>query len=438
MTATAWTYSEALAWLYARQNLGIKLGLDKVRRLLAALGDPQQRFQAVHVAGTNGKGSVSRLVAAALQGGGHKVGLTTSPHLIRFTERIEVDGEPIGEAEAAAGLARIAAACEPLDADGEPPTFFECVTALAFLVFAERGVDWAVVETGMGGRLDATNVLTPALTVVTNVSLDHAAFLGDHIGAIAIEKAGILKPGVPCVTAATGDALTVLKVTSQTLRVPMSVVGEDYLPQADLGGFRLLTPVGEAHYELALAGEHQLENAALAVAACDALRQGGVALPPAAVQGALATTQVPGRLEMLTADGDDRLVDVLLDGAHNEAGAVALRRHLAHLDWGGFHLVVGFSADKPWQDLLDQWWPLAAKVWAVPLRSGRSLDPEAVVAHLAGEVIPAEVAPSAQAALQGALDAGAGKVLVAGSLFLIGEARAVLTGQSLEEVRGDQ
>src|ERR1041385_1988032 len=173
-----WTYEEALAWLYGRQALGIKLGLEKVERLLRALGDPHLAYRTVHVAGTNGKGSVTRMRAKALQESGFRPGATTSPHLVSFTERIEVDGDPIAKDRVAAGLARVRDAVEPLDADGTPPTFFECVTALAFLHFKEAGVQWAVVETGMGGRLDATNVIQPRLTVITNIELDHEAHLG--------------------------------------------------------------------------------------------------------------------------------------------------------------------------------------------------------------------------------------------------------------------
>ncbi len=446
MEESAWTYEEALAWLYGRQALGIKLGLDKVRRLLAALDNPQDGFRSIHVAGTNGKGSVARFLAASLRGAGYKVGLTTSPHLVRFTERVEIDGRQVAPAAVAEALAAIRPHVAVLDEAGEPPTFFEVVTALAFLVFREEGVQWAVVETGMGGRLDATNVLEPALCVITNVSLDHAAFLGDHVGMIAAEKAGIMKPGIPCVTAATGDALAVLKVVSQALHVPMSILGEDYHIVADVNGMRLATPRGEAHYDVGPAGEHQLVNAALAVAAVDALRLAGVDVPDLAVHQALSNTVMPGRMETVQlsgaalagADAPEGLVEMILDGAHNEAGAVALRRHLAKRQMSGFHLIVGFAADKPWESMLDQWAPLAAHVWGVPLRNSRSLPPAAIGRHLEGEFMPFDAAPDAATALHQAVAAGARQILVAGSLFLVGEARAAITGEPVEEIRGNQ
>lgn len=443
-----WAYEEALGWLYGRQARGIKLGLDKVRRLLAQIGDPQDRFHSVHVAGTNGKGSVTALLSEALRRAGHDVGHTTSPHLVRFTERIEINGRPVTRGQVAKGLWTIRPAVERLDEEGEDPTFFEVVTTLAFHLFAEAGVEWAVVETGMGGRLDATNVLQPRLTIITNVAEDHQEHLGRHIGDIATEKGGIMKPGVPCITGATADALVVLKVLSHRFGSPMSILHEDYHVRPDINGIRLVRPGGESHYRVGLAGEHQLENAALAVAAVDALRTQGVAVPERAVQEAIAKTRFPGRLEMIRCAYQDLCpddpvqphqdVEVLLDGAHNPAAARSLRRHLGHLDWTGFHLVTGFNRDKAWQQMLQEWVPLAAQVWGVPLRNPRTLDPEQIVDVTRGVGIPFKTAPDARTALQEAARAGATRIVVAGSLFLVGEARAHLTGQPMEEIRGEQ
>jgi dihydrofolate synthase / folylpolyglutamate synthase len=344
-----WTYEEALAWLYGRQRLGIKLGLGKVEHLLAAVGDPHKAFAAVHVAGTNGKGSVTRMLAEVLRRAGHRTGATTSPHLVAFTERIEVDGKEISQTDVARHLATLRPHVDALDAGGEPPTFFEVVTALAFLHFRDAGVAWAVVETGMGGRLDATNVLSPRLTVITNVDLDHQQHLGGTVGEIAFEKAGIMKPEVPCVTAARGDALLVLKARSHELRVPMSIVGEDYQVGPHGPGLALQRPTGESHFELSLAGAHQRENAAVVVAAAEALLAQGVAIPASALRDGLRTTRHPGRLQLFTptrrqlaelAGGTapagaakDEGVPVLVDGAHNAAASYALRNHLRADAW---------------------------------------------------------------------------------------------------------
>ena len=429
-----WSYEGALAWLYDRQRLGIKLGLEKVERLLASLGDPHKAFRSVHVGGTNGKGSVARMMAETLRRAGHRTGLTTSPHLVSFTERIEVDGHPIAKADVAAGLARIKQAIAPLDAAGEPPTFFECVTALAFLHFRQAGVQWAVVEVGMGGRLDATNVLLPDLAIITNVELDHTAHLGPTVADIAWEKAGIMKPRVPLVTAATGQALFVLKARSHETRSAMSVLGEDYTIVPEQEELIILRPDGESHYRVGLAGSHQRRNAALVVAACGALRGKGVRIPEAAVRDALANTTHPGRLETLRMGA----VEVLVDGAHNPAAAHALRYHLGRTGWSGFHLVAGFCADKEWEECVEQWAPLAEHVWAVPVRNPRSLDPDLVARTVRPMGIPADAVADAKEGLRRAAEAGAQRILVAGSLFLAGEVRALLTGQPLEEIRGSQ
>ncbi len=431
-----WTYQEALTWLYNRQALGIKLGLDKVRALLASVGDPQRAFQSIHVAGTNGKGSVTRFLALALQRAGHRVGAFTSPHLVHFTERVEVDGVPIAREDVARLLWVIKPHVEHLDNEDTPPTFFEINTALALLHFKEAGCDWAVVETGMGGRLDATNVLTPAATVITNVSQDHASFLGSNLRDIAYEKAGIIKPDTPCITAATGAALEVIQVQANTTRAPLTVVGEDYDIAPDLGGMLLRTPTGEARYDVGAAGEHQLLNAATAVATADVLDG---AIPHHALAASLAEARMPGRLEtFLLTRADGGHVEVLLDGAHNLEGARALRRHLGHRDLHSFHLIVGFSDDKPWQEMLGQWQPLALRVHAVSPRGPRGLPSDRIEHAMEGAFNPCSCQPDVKTALQAAIDGGAEAIVVAGSIFLVGEARAILTGQDLEDVHGAQ
>jgi len=445
-----WTYEEALAWLYGRQRLGIKLGLGKVERLLAAVGNPQHAFSAIHVAGTNGKGSVTRMLAEVLRRAGHRTGATTSPHLLTFTERVEVDGAEIPQADVTRILQQLKPHAEELDQAGEPPTFFEIVTCLAFLHFQQTGVAWAVVETGLGGRLDATNVLEPRLTIITNVDLDHQEYLGETVGEIAYEKAGIMKPGVPCITAARGEALRVLKAQSHALQVPMSIVGEDYhvvrtkAPALPGSSMTLLRPTGESHFELSLAGAHQHENAAVVVAAVDALRLQGLAIPPAALREGLRNARNPGRLQTFDiplsqlAPGLPGTVQVLVDGAHNPAGAYALRNHLRERDWTAFDLVTGFCSDKDWEEMVEQWAPTARRVWAVPVRNPRTLDPEHIAEAVRPMAVPVETAPNAAAALAAAARSGAKQIVVAGSLFLAGEAIAVLSGRDLEAIRGSQ
>lgn len=443
--AQVWTYDEALAWLYGRQRLGIKLGLGKVERLLSRLGNPQHDYAIVHVAGTNGKGSVVRLVASVLQAAGYRTGTTTSPHLVRFTERVDVDGQPISESAVAALLHDIAPHVAALDAQGEPPTFFEIVTALAFLHFSRERVTWAVVETGMGGLLDATNVVVPRLVAITTIDMDHMEHLGPTLSEIAEQKAGIMKPGVPCVTSADGTALAVLVATSHRLECPMSIVGQDYVVVPDPEHLVVLHPGGETRLVLGLAGHHQRVNGALALAAVHALRAQGVAIPERAVVHGFGHVRHRARLEHVVVPAGSwpgglprEETIVLVDGAHNPGAAHAVRKYLASAGWSGFDLITGALADKDWIQVQEAWSPLARRAWTVPLRNPRTLSADALAAHLEAEGTPAKALPSLREALHCAFDAGATRILIAGSLFLAGEALAVLEGMPVEEIRGPQ
>lgn len=221
-----WGYEEALAWLYARQGKGIKLGLENMQSMLDSLGNPEA-IPAIHVGGTNGKGSISHLLANAMQNAGHKVGLYTSPHLTRFSERITVNGEEIARGAVAELLWALKPLAQQRGRNGEGPTFFELVTLMAFLHFRNQGCDYVVLEVGLGGRLDCTNLCQPVVSVISNVAVDHTEFLGGSIPEIALEKAGIMRQGVPCVTGADGEALHYLKLMSHERGTPMGILGQD-------------------------------------------------------------------------------------------------------------------------------------------------------------------------------------------------------------------
>lgn len=419
-------------WLYERQSLGIQPGLERMEGLLELLGEPHRAYDTVHVAGTNGKGSVATLLARTLNLSGYRTGLYTSPHVVEFAERIRVDGVPIAPADLAALLDTMRAKVPVLDEAGTPPTFFEIVTSMAFTHFASVPVAWAVVEAGMGGRTDATNVVHPELTVITNVSMEHTAFLGDDLAAIAREKAGIIEPGVPVVTAADGVARDVLRQTAADREAPIVVVGDDYLHRTVEGDLVVSNGEQRRRYKLALAGRHQFENATLVVAGCDALRAMGVAISDEAIETAMRETSLSGRLETF----DDHGVVVVIDGAHNPA---AMRSLVDSLRGSGaiFDLVVGFSSDKDWRTMLDQMLPLARKIWAVPIRSPRSLDPHELASHVADHLNPTPV-DTFEEAYHRARAEGATDVLATGSMFLAGEARALVTGHDLSEVGGSQ
>lgn len=397
------TYSRAIAWLYGTQLHGIKLGLENMRRLLDRLGLAAAGMRVIHAAGTNGKGSTCAIMDALLRAGGHRTGLFTSPHLVTFRERIRVDGAMIPEDAAAEILTRIQAAV----ADFDPhPTFFEIVTALALEWFRQSGVEVAVMETGMGGRLDATNVLTPAVCVLTPVSYDHQQWLGDTLDLIAGEKAGIIKPGVPVVSAPQeAEAMEVIRTTAAARQAPLTVI------QAPLTGL----PV-------ALPGPHQQWNAALALAA---LQAAGFSLTDAVLRRGLAAVEWPARFQILE---EGRLV---IDGAHNPAGAAVLRAAWQQRFPGESAAVVfGTVSTQNHPEVLRILQDIAAEIWLLPVDSARSIPPEAVAASVP-PALRCHIGTSLPAALAEARATGR-RVLICGSLYLCGEALSLLQGGHFE------
>lgn len=356
------------------------LGLERMRELLDRLGAPDRALgRVVHVGGTNGKGSVVAMTAAMVRAAGLRVATYTSPHLSTVRERITIDGELVSEAAFAAAMERVRAA------GGDALTFFEQLTAIGMVVIAEAAVDVSVVEVGLGGRLDATNVVDPAVAVVTGVAMDHEAILGTTLAAIAGEKAGIWKPGRAAIVGASGEpaAVPVLVEAAERVGARVRVIDSAY--------------VGP----LALAGDHQRRNAAAAIAACEEL---GVS-----ATGALATVTHAGRME--------RVGDVLLDGAHNPHGATALARALA----GKPVLVIAVSADKDARAIAGALRPAVGHIVATRYQQDRAMPPE----ELARVIGTPHAAPDLASALALARTLGS-DIVVAGSLFLVGEARTLL------------
>jgi len=420
---------EALRYLYSLQASGLKFGLENTRRALSALGHPEAGLACIHVGGTNGKGSVCTMLAALLSRHNLKTGLYTSPHLTDFRERIQVDGRWLAQGRLPQLVRQVREA-----ARGIPLTFFEFATVMALLQFAEAGVEAAVLEVGMGGRLDATNVVAPLAAVITNVSREHTAYLGRRLAQIAVEKAGIIKPGVPCLTGAGGVALGVIEGRCNELGAPLYRLGRELRVRVREGG-RLDyqgVNIGLKGLELGLLGRHQAANAALALGAAEVALPGlGVALNDGAVRSALREVRWPGRLERLT-----EAPALLLDGAHNPAGARTLAAYLAtplaiHLaahSPGRLTLVVGMLKDKDAAGILRPLLPLASRIVACAPQSERALPAPALaerVRALNGQA-RVEVAASVAAAVDAALGAADPQdtVCVTGSLFTVGEARA--------------
>jgi dihydrofolate synthase/folylpolyglutamate synthase len=413
------TYAECLQTMFSLRRFGIKLGLDTIRGMLAGLGDPQNAFQSVHVAGTNGKGSVASTLASILQQAGFRVGLYTSPHLVRFNERIRIDGRPVADAEVVAAYE----ALRQVHRAAREPTFFEFSTAMAMDVFRRHKVDWAVIETGMGGRLDATNVLNPALSVITNIALEHREYLGHSLAAIAREKAGIIKPCIPVVT---GIGQTVAQQVAEAraaeLAAPCFRRGRDFRCRRNHDGHFSYYGLDHRWPELRtrLLGEHQVENAALALAGVELLMRRGVAIAEKHVRDGLAHTIWPGRLETVS-----ETPHVILDGAHNLAAARNLARYLTrHLADRRILLVAGILDDKPAKGMLAALLPVCRRAVISAPRIGRAIPAERLAAIARGFMPNVETAPTVDQAVKKALTSARPEdtIVVAGSLYVVGEA----------------
>jgi len=411
-----------LARLRALHPRAIDLSLDRIERLLAALDHPERRLApAVHIAGTNGKGSTLAMLDAMLQSDGRRVQRYISPHLVHFNERFLFDGRPIEDA----CLAEVLECCERAN-DGLPITEFEITTAAAFLAFAREPADVLLLETGLGGRLDATNVVGPKLTALAPISLDHQGFLGERLGQIAFEKAGILKPGVPCVVGPQpAEAQSVIEARAAKIGAPLQIHGRDW--NAHRSGDRLRVESGATGLDLplsALVGGHQIDNAGLAVTC--ALALGDLAPGRDAIAHGLRKVVWPARLQRLTSGP---LVDRLpaggalwLDGGHNPAAGLVLANCLKDGDRRPWHLIVGMGKHKDQDGFLGPLAPLARSIWTVPVPDeAASWDPAAAAQALHEAGIPASAASSVDEALAAIVkDGRACRVLICGSLYLAG------------------
>jgi len=416
-------YDKALSYLYDLQKYGIKFGLSSTSNLLARLGNPHKNLKGVHVAGTNGKGSTAAMLSAVLTRIGIQVGLYTSPHLVRFNERFRINDQDVGDC----GIMDVFLRVKDVVDEREPPTFFEMTTAMALCLFAERGVDWAILEVGMGGRLDATNVIQPQITIINNVAFDHQEFLGFTLGRIAREKAGIIKQGVPLITAVKQPvALAVIKERCSALAAPCYRVGQQIKVRSRGKGrfsYRGLKWRLD-NLQLPLAGRHQLLNAATALGALEVLKEmGRLHLTTEQVQEGLSKTRWPGRLEWFSEHPP-----VLLDGAHNNAGIVSLRKALQEeYTYKRLIIVLGIMADKDLWGMLHRLAPLADHIILTRPRYERAAEPESL-REMAGEFANrTELIRSVRQALERAMTMATSEdlVVVTGSLYFIGEVKEI-------------
>jgi dihydrofolate synthase/folylpolyglutamate synthase len=419
-----------LAYLFRLEQFGIKFGLDSIETLLSRLGHPERTFRSVHVAGTNGKGSVTAMVDTALRRAGYRSARYTSPHLIDLSERFVIDGRPVEAAAMRDAAGDVRAAIESLRAEGALPalpTFFEATTALAFELFKRAGVEVAAVEVGLGGRLDSTNVIQPVASAITSIDFDHQQYLGTTLGAIAAEKAGIIKPGVPVVV---GDVVAEAREVIERVareRVAELIRARDGVRVTTLAPdtasdtrITLRTPARDyGAVRLALRGAHQAANAIVAVRLLETLDAHGLAVPPAAIVAGLEDVRWPGRLDRRVLSGGRELI---LDAAHNPAGATALASYLTSA--GGRPPVLVFAAmrDKDADGMLRALLPVVDRLIVTRAANSRSADPETLAAQARAidPARPVEVVASPVAALDAAFTKSS-HVVVAGSIFLLGD-----------------
>lgn len=417
------TYLEALAFFDGLQRFGIRLGLENILRLVEAFGRPEAAFRSIHVAGTNGKGSTAAFLEGILRAAGFTVGLYTSPHLLDFRERILVNGHPIAEEELSALATEIASVIDRLFTPSllSSPTFFEAATALAFLHFARRAVDWGVIEVGLGGRSDATNVLRAEVSVITNIGLEHQEHLGDSLESIAAEKAGIIREEGWVVSAAEGAALEAIGRIAREKRGRLITVQDQYrvkrLGRSEQGEvFRLTGRLREYDaLQIPLMGSHQILNAVTAVAVAELLEEKGFEVGEPRIREGLQAARCHGRLQLVSAHPR-----ILVDGAHNPVGMRALRAFLEEEKLAGRLVVIfGVLKDKAWEQMLGILSPLASAVILTRPESDRGAEPKALARVASGylkEVRVAETMPDALAIAR-ALVASDDTILVTGSLY---------------------
>lgn len=413
--------------LLALEQFGIKLGLEQITALLGAMGRPDDAFPSILIAGTNGKGSVTAMVERAVRAAGHRTGRYTSPHLVHLEERVAIDGEPVSSGTLDHSIERVLEASRTLP---WPPSFFEAATAVALDVFRRAAVDLAVLEVGLGGRLDATNAVTPIAVAITRVDFDHEAYLGETLEAIATEKAGVIKAGGLVLLGPNHETVErVISERCRTVGASLSHARHGTTETATLVDGRTRLDVQTPHraYEaltLGLRGRHQIENALTALRLLEELdATGKVRVPTAAIRAGLEDVTWPGRLEVRHWRG----TDLLLDGAHNPSGARALAAYVLETYGRRLPMVVGIMKDKDIGAVLAALAPAASRFTFTAPRSARAAEP-VTLATLASRLAPDVPTATADDPLDAVTDAAAtGRpVVVAGSLYLVGEVRAEL------------
>jgi len=415
--------------MFGLRRFGIKLGLETIETILAALGNPHNNYQSIHIAGTNGKGSVATMLSTILMAAGYRVGRYTSPHLENFNERICINNEPIDDDAVVTSHDQINA----IQNLKRQPTFFEFTTAMALYEFNRRKVDWAIVETGMGGRLDATNVILPALCVITNISLEHKLYLGSTIAAIANEKAGIIKSRIPLVTGVTQkSARGTIFQCADTLKAPVYLKGRDFRCRRTAD--ERFSYHGIDHtwrrLKLSLSGSHQVDNASLALASCEILQRCDLLkIPFEAIRYGLEKSNWPGRLEVVSDSPH-----LILDGAHNLMAARVLAHHLSkYYKNRDITLVVGVLDDKPSESILKDLASACRRAIVTQPDINRAIPADQLAVSARKYFPEVQIIPDVGQAVRLAIQSSEAEdvICVAGSLYVVGEAKTALRAMGL-------
>jgi dihydrofolate synthase/folylpolyglutamate synthase len=417
--------------MYGLRRFGIILGLETIERILRALGNPQDHFASIHVAGTNGKGSVASALSSILHEAGYKVGLYTSPHLVRFNERICINNSQISDAD----VVKSYQAVKQVHYGERSPTFFEFATAMALYEFGRQKVDWAVIETGMGGRYDATNIIRPAISIITNVSMEHRDYLGNTLARIAREKAGIIKQHTPVVTAVNQkQARSVIQKVAQKQSAPIFILGKNFSVRRSQSGHFSYYGIENTWRKMQtpLLGHYQVQNAALALAASELLNKTKAEISFQSIKNGLLKTRWPGRLEIIS---EKPLV--ILDGAHNLIAARNLSRYLdENLANRRITLVVGILDDKPYGAMLKSLLPVCSRAIITRAKTERALPPQKLYATakkiISDVTTVSNVAKAAKQAIETARPNDV--VCIAGSLYVVGEAKDAIERGLLKNV----
>jgi len=430
-------YDQCLEEMFGLHRFGIKLGLDVIRHILENLQNPQNTFSCIHIAGTNGKGSIASGLASILSASGYKVGLYTSPHLIKFNERITINGIEIPDEKIVASYRAV----KSIPKTDREPTFFEYTTAMALHLFAESNVDWAIIETGMGGRLGATNMLSPELCVISNISMEHRFYLGNTIAEITGEKGGIIKHNTPVVTGVTQkNAINVLKQIASDKSAPLYRLGKHFKVRRSKNGCFSYSGINHQwkNMKTGLPGRHQVDNASLILAACEVLIQKGLCIELDQIKKNLATYSWPGRLEIIPAKGNVT-PEIIIDGAHNLMAARKLGKFLqqeySHKE---ITLVIGILDDKPFESIIQSLLPNCTRVILTEPDIDRSLSPEKLMpltqSFVRDTIIEKKVASAVTHAVETTPTTGA--ICIAGSLYVVGEAKQTLKNIGVPDSTG--